>query len=138
MKIKAYLSAFFCGLIFSIGLTISNMINANKIINFLDFFGTWDPSLLIVLISAVSVTFIGYQLERKMAHPLFDSTFHPSTKTTIDRRLIVGAIIFGLGWGLSGYCPGPAFSAIGLGIADAFYFFISLILSSIMIGIFFK
>jgi len=123
------LAALLCGFIFGCGLTISMMINPNKIINFLDITGNWDPSLALVMLSAVTITWIGYHLVLRQTHPKFGNKFFIPEKKSIDLRLVLGAAIFGIGWGASGYCPGPAITALGLRIADAFYFITGMLIS---------
>src|SRR5690606_18053745 len=104
------LSALLVGVLFGLGLTISEMINPAKIIAFLDVAGSWDPSLLVVMASALAVSFVGYRIVLARRAPLFGAAFQLPTKTTIDRPLIVGSALFGVGWGLAGLCPGPAIS----------------------------
>lgn len=130
------ITAFLCGLIFGCGLTISNMINPNKVQNFLDITGNWDPSLAFVMLSAVVVTWIGYKILKNKSHPVCADKFFLPTKKVIDAPLIAGSAIFGIGWGLAGYCPGPAITALGLGILDAVYFLIGMICSLIMFSLF--
>jgi hypothetical protein len=108
------LAALVAGLLFGLGLTISQMVNPAKVLNFLDLFGTWDPSLAFVLGGAVGTAAIGFHLVRRRNHPLAASEFHLPTATQIDRPLLLGAATFGLGWGLVGFCPGPAVTALGL------------------------
>lgn len=100
------------GLIFGIGLVISGMANPAKVQNFLDLAGTWDPSLAFVMGGAVVVTFIGYRLAFKRGAPVLDTEFHLPAKTAIDGRLLAGAAVFGIGWGLAGFCPGPAVTSL--------------------------
>jgi uncharacterized membrane protein YedE/YeeE len=102
------------GLIFGIGLVISGMANPAKVQNFLDLAGTWDPSLAFVMGGAVVVTFIGYRLAFLSRGPLLGDRFHIPGDTAIDARLLIGAGIFGIGWGVAGYCPGPALTALAL------------------------
>ncbi|MDR7034100.1 YeeE/YedE family protein [Mesorhizobium sp. BE184] len=102
------------GLLFGIGLVVSGMSNPAKVLNFLDPFGPWDPSLAFVMGGAVVVAFVGYRLVLKRKRPLMDSVFHLPTRKDLDRRLFAGAAIFGIGWGLGGLCPGPALTALGL------------------------
>lgn len=102
------------GLIFGLGLVVSGMSDPAKVKNFLDLFGSWDPSLAFVMGGAVAVTAIGYRLAFQRSAPLFDPQFHRPTVTKIDTRLIAGSALFGIGWGLSGFCPGPAVVAIPL------------------------
>ena len=103
-----------CGLIFGTGLVVSGMSNPAKVLNFLDLAGTWDPSLAFVMGGAVVVTFIGYRLVQQRQHPAFAERFHMPTARDIDAPLLAGAACFGLGWGLGGYCPGPAVTALAL------------------------
>lgn len=100
------------GLIFGIGLVVSGMANPEKVQNFLDFAGTWDPSLAFVMGAAVVVAFIGYRLAFRRGAPVLDSEFHVPGKTSIDGRLLAGSAVFGIGWGLAGFCPGPALTSL--------------------------
>ncbi|HVG51566.1 MAG TPA: DUF6691 family protein [Xanthobacteraceae bacterium] len=101
-----------CGLIFGIGLLISGMVSPAKVLAFLDIFGAWDPSLLVVMAAALVVTYGGYALARGQANPLFEEKHFWPANAGIDGKLVAGAAIFGLGWGLSGLCPGPALENI--------------------------
>jgi uncharacterized membrane protein YedE/YeeE len=103
------------GLLFGIGLVVSGMADPAKILNFLDFAGTWDPSLLFVMGGAAVTTFIGYRFVLKRPRPLLADGFQLPAKRRIDGRLLLGAALFGVGWGLGGFCPGPALTALGLG-----------------------
>src|SRR5262245_25937236 len=100
--------AFLCGLIFGIGLLVSGMAQPTKVLNFLDLFGTWDMSLAFVMAAALMVSGVGYGLARQRERPLFASQNFWPNRSDIDAPLITGAIIFGVGWGLAGLCPGPA------------------------------
>jgi uncharacterized membrane protein YedE/YeeE len=111
MRIIAH---FAIGLIFCLGLVVSGMVNPAKVQNFLDFFGTWDPSLALVMAGAVVVAFAGYRLAWRNAKPMLDDRFHLPETTAIDHRLVLGAAVFGIGWGLGGYCPGPALAGLSL------------------------
>jgi uncharacterized protein len=102
------------GLLFGVGLVVSGMSDPAKVLNFLDLAGTWDPSLAFVMAGGVLVAFIGYRLVFARGKPLLDGAFHLPTATKIDGRLVAGAAIFGIGWGLGGFCPGPAITALGL------------------------
>jgi uncharacterized protein len=119
------------GLLFGLGLIISGMVNPAKVLNFLDIAGTWDPSLAFVMGGAVIVTFIGYKLVFKLKQPIFDSVFHLPTASHIDNRLVAGAAIFGIGWGLAGFCPGPAFTALGTGQSGAVIVVIAMIVGMV-------
>jgi len=106
---------FAAALIFGIGLVISGMANPAKVLNFLDVAGSWDPSLAFVMGGALAVTMIGYRLILARPKPIFALDFQLPTRRAIDARLILGAAIFGVGWGLAGFCPGPALTSLGLG-----------------------
>lgn len=108
--------SFGAGLLFAVGLGISGMTNANKVIAFLDVLGKWDPSLGFVMVGAIGVHMTLYRFILKRPSPWLTAKFELPTRTNIDARLVIGAIFFGLGWGLGGFCPGPALvSAAGLG-----------------------
>jgi uncharacterized membrane protein YedE/YeeE len=112
-------AALACGLLFGTGLTVSQMINPQKVLNFLDVAaipaGRWDPSLALVLLGAVATTAIGYRLVFRRARPLLAPAFSLPSRRDIDARLVLGAVLFGLGWGFVGFCPGPAITALGIG-----------------------
>ena len=109
------MSAFGAGLLFGVGLWLSGMANPRKVLDFLDVVGNWDPSLLLVMAGAVAVTLPTFRPLIKRKALLFD-------KTQIDRSLLAGAVIFGIGWGIAGYCPGPALTALSNLSAEAFIF----------------
>jgi uncharacterized membrane protein YedE/YeeE len=111
---KQNLIALLCGIIFGIGLSLAQMINPNKVINFLDITGNWDPSLIFVMVGALAVAFISFRWILKRSTPLLAESFHLSKKLSVDKSLVLGAAIFGIGWGMSGYCPGPAVTGLGL------------------------
>src|SRR5262245_30467308 len=100
------------GLIFGLGLLISGMANPAKVQNFLDLVGSFDPSLLLVMLGAVAVTFIGYRFVLRRPEPVLAAHFYVPSKKDIDVSLVLGAALFGLGWGLSGFCPGPAITSV--------------------------
>ena len=104
----------FCGIVFGIGLVISEMINPAKVLGFLNLFDKWDPSLAFVMVGALIVSTPLYHLFKNKDKPLFNSNFSISTNKEIDKKLIVGSVVFGGGWGLVGLCPGPAISSIAL------------------------
>jgi uncharacterized membrane protein YedE/YeeE len=111
---KTNLIALLSGIIFGIGLSLSQMINPNKVLDFLDITGNFDPSLIFVMIGALSVALLSFKWIRKLSVPLFGDNFQLAKKTIIDKPLIVGGVIFGIGWGMSGYCPGPVVAGLGL------------------------
>lgn len=124
-----YISVILCGLLFSIGLHTAGMVNPNKVLNFLTYTEQWDPSLLIVLISALFVFSLGYHLIVKPKiisgkTPHYAPAFDLPTLKHIDKSLITGSIIFGLGWGIAGLCPGPAIANIGLADPKVYVFLI--------------
>lgn len=110
------------GLLFGAGLVVSGMSDPAKVLNFLDLFGTWDPSLAFVMAGAVAVTFFGYRLVLARPKPVAAPQFHVPAATGIDGRMVAGATLFGVGWGLGGFCPGPALTALGLGEAGTLAF----------------
>ena len=107
-----YFAALLAGLIFGVGLLISGMTNPAKVLNFLDVAGYWDPSLLFVMGGAIAVGLPGYRLATKRPLPIFAEKFSIPTKTDLDIRLLSGAAVFGIGWGLGGLCPGPAITSV--------------------------
>jgi uncharacterized protein len=116
------------GAIFGLGIAISGMINPAKVMNFFDVMGSWDPSLAFVMIGALAVAIPGYMLVFRMRRaPVLNAQFAQPTKTALDRRLIGGAALFGLGWGAAGFCPGGAIPAIGLGEASVYVFLLAMI-----------
>jgi uncharacterized protein len=102
------------GVLFGVGLVVSGMSNPAKVLNFLDVFGTWDPSLAFVMAGALLVTAIGYRLAWRYPKPVLADNFDLPLSQRIDNRLLIGAATFGIGWGLSGFCPGPAVTSLAL------------------------
>lgn len=115
------LTALLAGGIFGIGLSISHMIDPNKVLGFLDITGNWDPSLALVMAGALAVAMPGFYWVRRQGKPLQDQRFHLTDKTTLDLALLGGSAIFGIGWGMTGYCPGPAVANLVLGNLEAVY-----------------
>lgn len=136
---KEDLSVFVVGLLFALGLGLSGMTQPAKVIAFLDFFGHWDPSLMLVMIGAIGVHAVAYRLIIRREQPVLSDKWHIPERKDITVRLIIGAAIFGIGWGLAGYCPGPAlvslaslqptsfifvaFLLLGMSLYRAFQFF---------------
>jgi uncharacterized membrane protein YedE/YeeE len=120
-------AAFVSGVIFAIGLAIGGMTKPAKVAGFLDFTGNWDPSLIFVMGGAVMVHALLYRLIRHRPTPLFAAAFSVPTRKDIDARLIGGAALFGLGWGLSGFCPGPAITSLASGKSPVMIFVVSMI-----------
>ncbi len=121
------LSAAAIGLVFGIGIGISGMANPAKVLNFFDVFGTWDPSLLLVMGSALTVTFLGYRFVLRRPAPIFGAKFHLPAKGDLDLSLIGGSALFGIGWGIAGFCPGGAIPALGSGETGPLLFVLAMI-----------
>lgn len=119
---KASLAALLAGVLFGIGLAVSGMLIPDKVLNFLDIAGHWDPSLALVMGGALAITIPGYYLVTKRARPVFADTFSLPTNRDIDAKLLTGAALFGLGWGLSGLCPAPALVNITTAFVDVLAF----------------
>ena len=119
--------ALLIGLLFGAGLATSEMTNPGKVQNFFDFSGHWDPSLLLVMISAVITNYIGYKLVFKRSRPTVDAKFHLPATRQITPQLILGSAIFGFGWGLSGYCPGPVMAAVTYGALEPIFFTLAML-----------
>jgi uncharacterized protein len=100
------------GVIFGVGLTVSDMVNPARVLNFLDVAGSWDPTLIFVMAGGLAITTLGYKLILRRSSPLFDDRFHIPTRQQIDLPLVGGAALFGVGWGLAGICPGPALADV--------------------------
>lgn len=128
---RAIVASGLIGLIFGAGIAISGMANPAKVLNFFDIAGTWDPSLAFVMGGALAVTALGYAFVLKRPRPLLDKTFHLPQRKTIDTPLVAGSVVFGIGWGIAGFCPGGSIPALGLGEPDAFVFVASMVLGII-------
>ena len=124
---NAALSAFVAGLIFAVGLAISGMTQPGKVTAFLDVFGNWDPSLAFVMLGAIAVYAVLYRLIRRRAAPVFAATFSVPTRNDLDVRLIGGAALFGIGWGLGGFCPGPAVTSLASGQLSVIVFVVAML-----------
>ena len=116
------ITTYLIGLVFGLGIAISGMANPAKVLNFFDIAGTWDPSLMFVMGGALVTAFIGYRLVFRRAGPLFAGQFLLPTNRRLDLRLIGGSALFGIGWGIAGFCPGGALPALGTGKAEVFIF----------------
>jgi len=121
------LSAFVTGLIFGAGLILAGMANPAKVLAFLDIAGAWDPSLALVMAGAILVGVGGFFIARKRTTALLGGAMHLPTARELDRRLIGGSLAFGVGWGLAGFCPGPALVAIGMGYLQAVVFVVAML-----------
>ncbi len=119
--------AFLCGLIFGVGLLISGMANPEKVLGFLDLSRPWDPSLAFVMIGAIAVGIVGFALVKGKKRAVCGVPILLPANNTIDRTLVVGAILFGLGWGLAGICPGPALVLLGAGVGKGLLFILAML-----------
>lgn len=124
------LVAVISGALFGLGLCVSQMVKPQKVLNFLDIFGNWDPSLLLVIGAATGLTMFSFGFVLKRKTPIFDDEFRLPTSKDIDRRLLVGSAIFGVGWGIGGYCPGPAIASVTTGLIEPTVFVVFLLLGS--------
>ena len=144
----ALLSAAISGMIFGVGLALAGMLNPAKVVGFLDIFGLWDPSLMLVMAGGILVNGAGYFLclrrgqplfaqslfsKPLFAKPLFAGTFSLPEARQIDRKLVIGSVLFGMGWGLAGLCPGPVIASIGLNPAGIFPF-LAVMLAGLKLG----
>ena len=119
--------ALFTGLVFGTGIAISGMMDPAKVLNFFDIVGTWDPSLAFVMVGALIVTFTGYRLAWRRSAPVFADRFQIPSSTVIDARLIGGSALFGVGWGIAGFCPGAAIPALGTGRWEVALFLVAVV-----------
>ena len=117
-----FIAALVSGLVFGLGLAVSGMMNPAKVIGFLDVAGDWDPTLAFVMIGALLVAVPAYRFIPKRPHPVLEEGFDLPKKQAVDRPLVLGSALFGIGWGLVGFCPGPALAALGTGLAPVFAF----------------
>jgi uncharacterized membrane protein YedE/YeeE len=132
-KLNQYIGPFFGGIFFATGLSLSGMTNPKKISGFLDLFGDWDPTLVFVMGGALFVHIIMNQFILKKKKPLFAEKFHLPTRTDIDIRLFTGAVVFGVGWAISGLCPGPAITVLVTGEKYIFIFFVPMLLGILLV-----
>ena len=121
------LSSFIVGLIFGIGLIFAGMTDPSKVIGFLDIAGNWDPSLAFVMGGAILVGVIAFRFANKRTNSFLGGAMHLPSKNDIDRRLIVGSLMFGAGWGMAGFCPGPAITSLGTGNPKAVIFVLAMV-----------
>ena len=118
------ISEFLVGLLFGMGLILSGMTDPGKVIGFLDLFGTWDPSLALVMGGAIGVGFFAFALAKKRTANFFGGALHLPKSNDIDKPLVIGAMLFGAGWGLAGFCPGPALVSLAAGQPKAAVFIV--------------
>ena len=128
------LNAFIAGTIFGLGLAISEMINPARVIGFLDVAGSWDPTLAFVMAGALAVSVPLFPLILKRRRPLLCGEFYLPARRKIDRPLLAGAALFGVGWGLGGFCPGPALAGLVSGISGVYFFVIAMIAGQWLAG----
>jgi len=120
------IASLLCGLAFGAGLLISQMVQPAKVLAFLDIFGAWDPSLIVVMIAALAVSAPGFALAKRYARPVLAGECFWPTKTGLDRQLVVGSALFGVGWGLVGLCPGPALESLATLSPDVLVFVVAM------------
>jgi hypothetical protein len=124
--VKALLASFGAGTLFAVGLGVAGMTKPSKVVGFLDVSGEWDPSLAFVMVGAIGVYFVLYRVITRRHAPLFEGRFHLPSRTDIDARLVVGAAVFGVGWALGGYCPGPGLVGAATGALPAVVFVVGM------------
>jgi uncharacterized membrane protein YedE/YeeE len=127
-------AALLAGALFGAGLTVAQMINPRKVLAFLDLAGDWDPSLALTMAGALLVTAVGYRVVWRRPRPFYDATFRIPPTRAVDRRLLTGAALFGMGWGLGGYCPGPAVSALAVGTLEPWIFIAAMLVGGWVAG----
>lgn len=125
------LSEFLVGLLFGLGLMLSGMTDPGKVLGFLDLFGQWDPSLALVMGGAIGVGFFAFALAKKRTLNFLGGAIRMPTSNQIDRRLVIGAVLFGAGWGLAGFCPGPALVSLAAGQTKAAVFVVFMVLGMV-------
>lgn len=121
------LTALLAGLVFGVGLIVSGMANPAKVLGFLDLAGAWDPSLALVMVGAIAVGLLAFRVARGRPTSFCGEPMHLPTARQIDRRLVVGSLLFGTGWGVAGFCPGPALVALGMGESKALLFVVAML-----------
>lgn len=121
------ITALVAGILFGAGLAVSQMVNPAKVLAFLDLAGRWDPSLALVMAGALATTFVGYRVVLGRDRPVFADRFQLPASRDVDARLLVGAGIFGIGWGLVGYCPGPALASLAFARVESLLFIVAML-----------
>lgn len=130
------LAALLSGLIFGFGLILSGMANPAKVLGFLDLAGSWDPSLAFVMGGAIGVGVVAFALAKKRDRSLLGDKMNMPTSTAIDKRLVVGGMLFGIGWGLAGICPGPALVLVGAGQTKGIVFVVAMLIGMVVFEVF--
>ena len=126
--------SFLAGLLFAIGLGVSGMTRPAKVIGFLDFAGNWDPSLALVMIGAMAIYFVAWRIRLRRSAPILAASFSIPERKSVDAALVAGAAIFGVGWGLSGFCPGPAITSLASGSFPVLVFTVAMALGVYLHG----
>ena len=129
---KQILAALLAGALFGVGLVVGKMTDPHIVLGFLDVAGAWDPTLLFVMLGATGTTAIAFRFVLRRDRPVFDADFHLPTHSMIDRDLVVGAVIFGVGWGLAGYCPGPVLVGAAGGAWTALVFVPAMLVGAVL------
>jgi uncharacterized protein len=129
---KQTFAALLAGIPFGVGLAMSGMVDPRRVLGFLDVFGAFDPSLLFVLGGAVATTMLLFRFVLRRGNPMLTESFHLSTLKQVDRRLLGGAALFGIGWGIAGYCPGPALAGLSIASSEALWFVPSMLVGMFM------
>lgn len=124
--------SFLVGTLFSLGLGISGMTQPQKVVGFLDFFGQWDPALAFVMIGAIGIHAVLYPLVTKRPSPILEDQFHIPQGSEMNPRLLIGAAIFGIGWGLGGFCPGPGLASLASGSHESLVFVLAMIVGMLI------
>jgi len=130
---RHHLVGFLAGTLFGLGLCLSGLADPAVVLGFLDLAGAWNPTLLFVMTAALTVTLIGYRIAFARGHPLWSSHFRVPTATAIDTPLVSGAVIFGIGWGLAGYCPGPAVVSLASARGEVVIFIAAMLVGMIAV-----
>lgn len=133
---KQRTSEFLIGLIFGFGLLLSGMSNPQKVIGFLDLAGNWDPSLAFVMGGGVLVALVAFTLAKQRSLAFFGNAIKLPTATQIDKKLVIGSLLFGAGWGLAGFCPGPALVSVGAGYTQALIFVVAMVVGMLLVEVF--
>ena len=126
------LTSLLAGLLFGLGLVVSGMANPAKVLGFLDLFGDWDPSMAFVMVGALLVGTVSFHIAGKRARAILGAPIKLPTSRDIDRRLVLGSLAFGIGWGLAGYCPGPVITSLAIGGSKPWIFFLSMVAGMVL------
>jgi uncharacterized membrane protein YedE/YeeE len=131
-QLHEIVAALLCGILFGLGLAISRLVDPAKVLGFLDVAGDWDPTLLVVMAAALVVYGVGYPFVRRKNKPVLSGTFQVPTRKDVDARLILGAAMFGIGWGLVGLCPGPALANLSTGLTPVLIFVAAMVVGAFL------